>query len=148
MIIKGLNRDRVRAVMLEECPEGFDARYPGRTKAKIPRVALTSIGPFHEVCGDGHEKLGAQALKLGNDVGISIYTYKDKFSDVVLKASVVRHCRSPAAIGHLYLDFIEEYGGEQSCFHAILISECLPQPFPYKQHSIREVRWEFNMPYR
>jgi hypothetical protein len=111
-------RDRIRDIMLEECPEGFDARFPGRTKAKIPRKALSAIGPFHEVAADGHEKLGAQALKLGDNIGIPIYTYKDKYTDAVLKANVVRDSRSPGVIGHVYLDFIKERGGERTYYVA------------------------------
>ncbi|KAL0955297.1 hypothetical protein HGRIS_004186 [Hohenbuehelia grisea] len=104
-------RDNVRTIMLEEQPEGFSTRFPGHRKTKIPRKPLSAIGPLFEVSADGHEKLGSQALKFGNDVGISIYSYKDKWTDVVLKLCAVRDCRSPGVIGHLYLDLIDELGG-------------------------------------
>ncbi|KAJ7885240.1 hypothetical protein B0H13DRAFT_2235309 [Mycena leptocephala] len=62
------------------------------------------------VSSDGHEKIGAQALKMG-DVGLPIYGWKDKWTADLLKMNVVPNCRSNAAIGHLFLDFIEEHGG-------------------------------------
>jgi hypothetical protein len=63
------------------------------------------------VSSDGHEKLAHQALAMG-DVGLPIYAYKDKWSDTVLKLSVVPNCRTNGAIGHLYLDLIQEIGGK------------------------------------
>jgi hypothetical protein len=96
--------------MHEHVPAGFDLRFPGR-KAALTRQPLSAIGPFHEVSSDGHEKLAHQALAMG-DVGLPIYAYKDKWSDTVLKISVVPNCRTNGAIGHLYLDLIEEIGGK------------------------------------
>ncbi|KAJ6538251.1 hypothetical protein DFH09DRAFT_1399594 [Mycena vulgaris] len=77
--------------MAEHYPLGFDNRFPGRRKVAIPHTALNSNGPFHKVSSDGHEKLGKQALDMG-DIGLPIYS------------------RTTAAIGHLYLDFIETRG--------------------------------------
>ncbi|KAG6815251.1 hypothetical protein H0H93_010452 [Arthromyces matolae] len=105
-----LPRDKVRKIMLENDPEGFNHRYPGHQKKNTLRTTLTSIGPFREISADGHEKLGKLALKMG-DVGLSIYAYKDKWTANLLKITVVPDCRSVGAIGHLYLDFCEEYGG-------------------------------------
>jgi hypothetical protein len=95
--------------MIEDNPRGFDQRFPGRNKGKIPRKGLTSIGAFHEVSSDGHEKLGIQALKMG-DIGLPIYAYKDKWTAYLLKIDVVPDSRSAGAIGHLFLDFIAETG--------------------------------------
>ena len=70
----------VRNIMHYYFPEGFDKRFPGNKKRKVERQALSAIGPFHEVSGDGHEKLSALALRIG-DVGFPIYGFKDKWSD-------------------------------------------------------------------
>lgn len=96
--------------MLEHRPNGFDQRFPGRKKNKIPRKGLTAIGPLHEVSADGHEKMGVEGLKMG-DIGLPIYAYKDKWTADALKIIVVPDCRSAGAIGHLFLDFIQEMGG-------------------------------------
>ena len=107
----GHHRSRlVRDIMHEHAPDGFDTRFPGK-KVALVRRPLTAIGPFHEVSSDGHEKLGCQALAMG-EIGLPIYAYKDKWSDALLKISVVPNCRSAGAIGHLYLDLVEQIGGE------------------------------------
>ena len=101
--------------MHEVAPAGFDHRFPGRRLDKIPRIPLTAIGPFHQIGCDGHEKIARLALKMG-DASLSIYGYKDKWSDKVLKLYVVPDCRSAGAIGHLWLDFVAFIGGE-NCFY-------------------------------
>ncbi|KAJ6507923.1 hypothetical protein C8R47DRAFT_62272 [Mycena vitilis] len=103
-------RHTVRSVMHEFFPHGAELRYPGHKKSKIFRRPLTAIGPFHEVSSDGHEKLGAQALRMG-DVGLPIYGWKDKWTAELLKLDVVPDSRTNAVIGHLFLDFVEEIGG-------------------------------------
>ncbi|KAJ7905018.1 hypothetical protein B0H13DRAFT_2233816 [Mycena leptocephala] len=103
-------RDEIRCLMHEWNPLGAEHLYPGHKKHKIYRHPLSALGPFHEVSSDGHEKISAQALKMG-DVGLPIYGWKDKWTADLLKMNVVPNCRSNAAIGHLFLDFIEEYGG-------------------------------------
>lgn len=106
-------------------PEGFVQRFPGnRNKPKIERRPLSSIGPFHEISADGHEKLAPQALKMGLDVGLPIYGYKDKYSDALLMLRVLPDCRTAAALGHVFLDFILETG----CAHhfiALLLDRIL-----------------------
>ncbi|KAJ6545071.1 hypothetical protein DFH09DRAFT_1249204 [Mycena vulgaris] len=87
---------------------GFNSRYPGKKKATIVRQSLSAIGPYHEICADGHEKLAALALKMG-DIGLPIYGWKDKWTADLLKA-VVPDCRTAGAVGHLYLDYLEETG--------------------------------------
>ncbi|KAJ7222731.1 hypothetical protein B0H12DRAFT_1078233 [Mycena haematopus] len=77
-------RDVVREVMLEHFGDGFNARYPGRKKTTVVRQSLSALGPFHEVSADGHEKLSAQALKMG-DIGFPIYAWKDKWTAYLLK---------------------------------------------------------------
>ncbi|KAJ7659812.1 hypothetical protein DFH06DRAFT_1130567 [Mycena polygramma] len=102
-------RDTIRKIMLEHFPLGFDNRFPGKKKSGIPRTALNSNGSFHEVSSDGHEKLGKQALEMG-DIGLPIYGYKDKWSDTIPFMRFVPNSRTKGAIGHLYLDFIEDGG--------------------------------------
>ncbi|KAJ6533913.1 hypothetical protein DFH09DRAFT_932519 [Mycena vulgaris] len=102
-------RDTVRKIMVEHFPLGFEHRFPGKKESLIPRVALNSNGPFHEVSSDGHEKLGKQALDMG-DIRLPIYGYKEKWTDTVLVLCFVLNSRTAAAIGHLYLDFIETTG--------------------------------------
>lgn len=89
---------------------GFEQRFPGRQRAGLVRGTLSAIGPFHEISADGHEKLSAQALRMG-DIGLSIYGYKDKWADNILKLSLVPDCRAAGSLGHLYLDFADELGG-------------------------------------
>ncbi|KAJ6605196.1 hypothetical protein DFH09DRAFT_1422079 [Mycena vulgaris] len=43
------------------------------------------------------------------DIGLPIYGWKDKWTAVLLKA-VVPDCRTAGAVGHLYLDRLEETG--------------------------------------
>jgi hypothetical protein len=93
--------------MLEHFGDGFNARYPGRKKVTIVRQSLSALGPFHEVSADGHEKLAAQALKMG-DIGFPIYAWKDKWTAYLLRIVVVPDCRTAGAVGHLYLDFLDE----------------------------------------
>jgi hypothetical protein len=106
-----IGRDTIRKIMLEHFPLGFDTRFPGKKKFGIPRTPLNSNGPFHEISSDGHEKLGKQALDMG-DIGLPIYGYKDKWSDSIPFIQFVPDSRTAAAIGHLFLDFIETAGGK------------------------------------
>ncbi|KAJ7144010.1 hypothetical protein C8R44DRAFT_827414 [Mycena epipterygia] len=73
-------RDTIRQIMLKHFPLGFDHGFPGKRKAPVPRTPLNSNGPFHEI------------------------------SDTILFLSFVPNSRTAAAIGHLYLDFIEMTG--------------------------------------
>jgi hypothetical protein len=107
-------RHTVRSVMHEWFPEGPEIRFPGHNKTKILRRPLSALGPFHEVSSDGHEKLGTQALKMG-DISLPIYGWKDKWTAYLLKLNVVPESRTNAAIGHLFLDFVEEIGGKSNC---------------------------------
>ncbi|KAK7029309.1 hypothetical protein R3P38DRAFT_3394433 [Favolaschia claudopus] len=104
-----VSRDAVHTTMLEHFPEGFNQRYPGRKKSTVVRQSLSAIGPYHEVSSDGHEKLAAGALKMGG-LGLPVYVYKDKWTAYLLKMNVVPNCRTAGAIGHLFLDFLEENG--------------------------------------
>ncbi|KAJ7611189.1 hypothetical protein FB45DRAFT_677374, partial [Roridomyces roridus] len=67
-------RDTIREVMHREVPLGAALRYPGRRKSTTPRTPLSSLGPFHEISSDGHEKLGAQALQMGG-IGLSLQLF-------------------------------------------------------------------------
>ncbi|KAJ6522522.1 hypothetical protein DFH09DRAFT_1421721 [Mycena vulgaris] len=100
-------RDTIRDAMLEHFEAGFNSRYPGKKKATIVRQSLSAIGPYHEIRTDGHEKLAALALKMG-DIGLPIYGWKDKWTADLLKA-VVPDCRTAGAVSHLYLDYLEDW---------------------------------------
>ncbi|KAJ7903990.1 hypothetical protein B0H13DRAFT_1881929 [Mycena leptocephala] len=86
-------RDTVRKIMLEHF----------HLVSKIVSQARKSIS------SDGHEKLGKQALDMG-DIGLPIYRYKDKWSDTIHFIQFAPNSRTAAAIGNLYLDFIETAG--------------------------------------
>jgi hypothetical protein len=108
-------------------PEGSVKRQPGHKKRDITRVALVSIGPFHELSADGHEKLNAQALRMG-DISLPIYGYRDKWSGYLVHMSVLPDSRNAAPMAHVYLDLVEQYGGESL---ANLTSTSLHQNSPY-----------------
>ncbi|KAJ6452513.1 hypothetical protein C8R45DRAFT_945743 [Mycena sanguinolenta] len=110
-IFDTLIRDTIRKIMVEHFPLGFDNRFPGKKKSPVLRTALNANGPFHEVSSDGHEKLGKQALDMG-DIALLIYGYKDKWSDKIPFLQCVPNSRTAAAIGHLFLDFIQETGDD------------------------------------
>ncbi|KAJ2936135.1 hypothetical protein H1R20_g959, partial [Candolleomyces eurysporus] len=102
--------DQMRALVRALAPEGFLKRQPGSKQQDIARVALVSIGLFHEVSADGHEKLNGQALRMG-DISLPIYGYHDKWSGYLLKLLVLPDSRNAAPLAHVYLDLIEQYGG-------------------------------------
>ncbi|KAF9522685.1 hypothetical protein CPB83DRAFT_822529, partial [Crepidotus variabilis] len=111
--IKGIyvaSRDYVREIMRENFPDSADKRFPGYKRQPVRRQALTALGPFHEIAGDGHEKIGALALQM-EGLGLPIYGYRDKWSGKLLKLDVVPDCRSNGAIGHLFLDLVLALGG-------------------------------------
>lgn len=98
--------------MAQHFPGGAQVRYPGnRQAAKTHRSVLSSIGPYHEVAGDGHEKLGSAALDMGG-LGLPIYGYREKWSGSVLDLKVVPDSRSNGTIGHIYLDLVEKLQGK------------------------------------
>lgn len=99
--------------MHQHFDSGFTLRFPGHKKDVIPRVGLSAIGPFHEVSADGHEKLSQSALQMG-EIGLPIYAYKDKWSDYLLMLRLLPNSRTAAAIGHLFLDLVEEIGCEST----------------------------------
>ncbi|KAJ7512435.1 hypothetical protein B0H11DRAFT_2151906 [Mycena galericulata] len=102
-------RDTIRGIMHDHFDAGFTLRFPGHKKNLIPRVGLSAMGPYHEISADGHEKLSAQALQMG-ELGLPIYAYKDKWSDYLLLLRLIPNSRTAAAVGHLFLDLVEEGG--------------------------------------
>ncbi|KAJ6550296.1 hypothetical protein B0H19DRAFT_1211498 [Mycena capillaripes] len=102
-------RDTICKIMVEHFPLGFDHCFPGKKRSTIPRTALNSNGPYHEASSDGHEKLGKQALEMGN-IALPIYGYKDKWSDTLPFMQFVPNSRTSVAIGYLFLNFIETGG--------------------------------------
>ncbi|KAG6836326.1 hypothetical protein H0H93_009076 [Arthromyces matolae] len=82
------------------------ARFPGGQK--VHRSALHAIGPWHQDHSDGHDKLNAQALKMG-DVALPIYGIRDQWSGLVKHLVTVPDNRLATTIGHVHLDCIETY---------------------------------------
>lgn len=97
--------------MFQHAPEGFNKCLPGNSKRRISHKPLTSAGPFREISADGHEKLNQQALDVGG-LSLPIYAYRDKWSGFILKLCVVPDARQTGTIGHLFLDLIQEWKGE------------------------------------
>jgi hypothetical protein len=108
-----INRDTIRETMHDLDPQGigFAQWYPGAKKRNLVLGSLSAIGPFHEISADSREKLSAQALQMG-EIGLPIYGYKDKWADNILKLTLLPDCRMAGALGHLYLNFVEEIRGE------------------------------------
>jgi hypothetical protein len=102
------NSDEVRQILHDHFNAEFDARFVG-SKDAIDRVPLDCLGPWHQQHADGHEKLAAQALRMGN-VTLPIYAFKDQFSTFVPYMRVLPNVRLSNIIGHAFLDFVEDYG--------------------------------------
>ncbi|KDQ58250.1 hypothetical protein JAAARDRAFT_193672 [Jaapia argillacea MUCL 33604] len=100
-------RDELREVLHDHFNAEFDRRFVG-SKDAIARVPLDSLGLWHQFHADGHEKLAAQALEMG-DVTLPIYAFKDKFVSVVPLMRVLPNVRLANTIGHLFLDLVYEY---------------------------------------
>ena len=103
--------DELRAVLHDHFDDEFDMRFPGKYRAAIPRVPLDCIGPMHQVHVDGHEKLSAQALRLGT-VSLPIYAYRDLWGGYIHILTVLPNVRLASTCAHLFLDFAETHGGE------------------------------------
>lgn len=99
-------RDFIRHVLSEYAPEGLAARYPGAKRIK--RSALHAIGPFHQDHQDGHDKLNAQALQMG-DVSLPIYGIKDQWTSFIKHLVTVPDNRLATTIGHVHLDCVEKF---------------------------------------
>ncbi|KAJ7884218.1 hypothetical protein B0H13DRAFT_2235367 [Mycena leptocephala] len=86
-------RDTVREVMLEHFEAGFNC---GIQAEEVDNCTSFTVchRPWHEM----------------GDIGLPIYAYKDKWTANLLKINVVPNCRTAGAIGHLFLDFLEETG--------------------------------------
>ena len=108
--MSGWASDELRAVLHDHFDHEFDRRFPGRVRDAIPRTSLNCIGPMHQVHVDGHEKLSSQALRLGT-VTLPIYGYRDLWGGFVFRLVVLPNVRLASTCAHLYLDFVEEWGG-------------------------------------
>ncbi len=98
--------------MQENDPIGSSLRNPQvRRRGGVTRKVLTSRGIWHEVSVDGHEKLGHLALQMGA-VGFHIYGFREKWSGKALHFVCVPNARVALVVGHIYLDFVLEHGGE------------------------------------
>ncbi|KAF8329718.1 uncharacterized protein EI90DRAFT_3061677 [Cantharellus anzutake] len=96
-----LRGERVREIMQQYEPEGFEKREP-RGK-KIKRHPIISVGPGAEWSGDGHDKL--------KKIGFSIYGIRDVATGKWLKLKLLPDNRLKEAIAYVYLELIEEIGG-------------------------------------
>ncbi|KIK56381.1 hypothetical protein GYMLUDRAFT_1016107 [Collybiopsis luxurians FD-317 M1] len=104
-----VGRDQVSNTMHIHFPEDFVKRFPGRQLIRQNRTAHTLVGPYHELHADGHEKLSASGLRMG-DIGFSLYGYKDKWTCGIPFLRVMPESCSAASGGHLFLDFVEQVG--------------------------------------
>jgi hypothetical protein len=102
-----ISSDHICEILQKYHPEGVEKHVPG-TKTKM-RKPLVAIGPFDEIHGDGHEKLGHAALRFGS--GLPVYGFKDKYSKVILHLVVVPNSQEATTIGHVYLDMVTKYQG-------------------------------------
>ncbi|KAJ3542600.1 hypothetical protein NMY22_g3454 [Coprinellus aureogranulatus] len=106
-----VKRKLVHNTMAVIAPEGFDIRFPGNVrKAKHPRRPNNSAGPYREVSADGYEKLNSQALRMG-DISLPVYMYREKWSGAIAKLNFLPDSRTAAALGHVFLDLVEELKG-------------------------------------
>lgn len=110
-VLNDCGSDTVREIMRTNARDGFQFRWSGRRK-KLQRKNLVSLGVFHEVNMDGHEKLSSQALKMG-PASIPIYAGREKYSGAILRMECVPDARQSIAVGHFYIDLIEDYGDEE-----------------------------------
>ncbi|KAI0752401.1 hypothetical protein C8Q80DRAFT_1266961 [Daedaleopsis nitida] len=101
-------RSMTRKIMHENDPIGFEVRNP-KARGGIVRSPLTAKGRMHEINCDGHEKFVDKSLRMG-DVGFGIYGIREKMTSPVLLLRVVPNARYDIAVGHLYLDLVEELG--------------------------------------
>lgn len=85
----------------------------GMKKPKIIRVPLELAGPGESEHTDRHEKIGADALKMGS-VGLPYYGAKDKYTAFSRKMTVLPDVRDDITIAHWYLDLVEENGRKHS----------------------------------
>lgn len=100
--------DETREHLHDHFEHEFDKQMVG-SRNGIVRVPLDCLGPWHQLHWDGHEKVGVQALDMG-EVGLPIYAGKDQFSTFVPIMRVVPNVRLGDTIGHLFLDMVEDYG--------------------------------------
>ena len=107
-MLKILFRDFIRDTLSTYAPDGLSRRFPGANRVR--RSALVAIGPNHQYHADGHEKLNAQALDMGG-VGLNIYGIKDQWASFILLLVVLPNNWLASTIGHVYLDCIENFGG-------------------------------------
>ena len=102
------------------------------------RKNLTVQGVFQEVHFDGHEKLTSAALRMG-PVGIAVYGARDKGSSVTATPVAVPDARQSVIVGHLYLDFVQEFGGKYMIieFLAPFLCSLMSQPVRFKSRLIK-----------
>ncbi|KAM5544839.1 hypothetical protein V8D89_001737 [Ganoderma adspersum] len=110
LALQGFNLPRsvIHAVMHDNDDLGPNVQNPQSKSRNIIRGKLESLGIWHEVSVDGHEKLGDKALQMGL-VGFHIYGARDKWSGKVLLLIVLPSSWFAEAIGHVYLDFCIKY---------------------------------------
>ncbi|KAJ7577176.1 hypothetical protein C8J56DRAFT_1113742 [Mycena floridula] len=83
----------------------------GRLGARICHlVASTSlVGIFEQMHSDGHEKLNHKALRMGPEISIDVYGFRDH-TGLIAHMTVVPNARLSDTVGHVYFDFVEKWG--------------------------------------
>jgi len=69
------------------------------SKGAIDHIPLDCLGTWHQLHWDSHEKLGTQALDMG-DVALPIYAGKDQISSFVPVMHVIPNDRIAKTIGN------------------------------------------------
>lgn len=105
----GCSRNALREILLNQFGPEFNGRQPGFKQPDIARRPLSCLGPWHQLHVDGHEKLSKQALRIGDDVTLPIYTMKDQFSSLSMILITAPNIRLAESCAHIYLDFVEEH---------------------------------------
>ncbi|RDX40327.1 hypothetical protein OH76DRAFT_1490373 [Lentinus brumalis] len=114
-----ISRNALREILLNQFGPEFNRRQPGFKQPDIARRPLSCLGPWHQLHVDGHEKLSKQALRIGDDVTLPIYTMKDQFSSLSMILITAPNIRLAESCAHIYLDFVEEH----QCVPITLVSD-------------------------
>lgn len=95
----------MRVILHDHFDEEFAQRFIG-FRDNIERTPLNSLGPWHQMHADGHEKLTDKALEMGT-VTLPIYGMKDQYSAWVHYLCVHPNVRLQSSALHIFLDSVE-----------------------------------------
>lgn len=105
----GTGRDIIRLIMHKHFSE---EKFPGKKKVQVDQQPLSALGPYHEISGDGHNRIWHIGITDGRLRLSNIYAYQDKWTGRLAQMDVVPDCCLAGAVGHLYLDFLEILDGQ------------------------------------